>query len=68
LGYSVLTFESTLHFLESGRLAETSCVITDVQMSWLSGLDLQTRVLADGSRMPVISLRLFPWRLPGSEH
>jgi FixJ family two-component response regulator len=60
LGYRVLTFESALHFLESGRLAETSCVITDVQMPGLSGLDLQSRLLADGYRVPVIFITAFP--------
>ena len=55
LGYEVATFESAERFLESGRLAETSCLITDLQMPGLSGLDLQSRLIAEGQRIPVLS-------------
>jgi FixJ family two-component response regulator len=59
-GYEVVTFESAERFLESGRLGETSCLITDLQMPGLSGLDLQSRLLAEGQRIPVIFLTAFP--------
>jgi CheY-like chemotaxis protein len=54
------TFESAERFLESGRLAETSCLISDVQMPGLSGLDLQSRLLAKGCCIPVIFITAFP--------
>ena len=60
LGYEVATFESAEHFLRSRRLAETACLITDVQMPGLSGLDLQSRIAADGHRIPLIFLTAFP--------
>src|SRR6516162_5622843 len=60
LGYAVSTFESAERFLESGRLAEASCLISDVQMPGLSGLDLQSRLLADGHRIPFIFITAFP--------
>ena len=60
LGYEVLTFESAERFLESGRLAETSCLITDLQMPGLSGLDLQSRLIEEGQRIPVIFVTAFP--------
>ena len=60
LGYAVSTFESAERFLESGRLAETSCLITDLQMPGLSGLDLQGRLIAEGQRIPVIFITAFP--------
>ena len=60
LGYEVLTFESAERFLESGCLAETSCLITDLQMPGLSGLDLQSRLIAEGQRIPVIFITAFP--------
>jgi len=50
LGYEVATFESAERSLESGRLPETSCLITDLQMPRLSGLDLQGRLIAEGPR------------------
>ena len=48
LGYDVATFESTERFLKATCLAETSCLITDLQMPGLSGgsSDEKFRVLA----------------------
>ena len=60
LGYDVVTFESAERFLESGRLAETSCLITDLHMPGLSGLELQSRLIAEGQRIPVIFVTAFP--------
>jgi FixJ family two-component response regulator len=60
LGYAVSTFESAERFLESGRLAETSCLISDVHMPGLSGLDLQSQLAADGHHIPVIFITGFP--------
>ena len=60
LGYEVLTFDSAERFMESGHLAETSCLITDLQMPGLSGLDLQSRLIAEGQRIPVIFVTAFP--------
>jgi FixJ family two-component response regulator len=60
LGYEVATFESAERSLESGRLPETSCLITDLQMPRLSGLDLQGRLIADGHPIPVIFITAFP--------
>ena len=54
LGYEVATFESAEKFLESGRVLQTSCLITDLQMPGLSGLDLQGRLIADGHCIPII--------------
>ena len=59
LGYEVATFESAEHFLESGCLAETRCLITDVQMPGLDGLELQRRLLAEGHSTPVIFVTAF---------
>ena len=60
LGYEVSTFESAERFLESGRLAETSCLITDLHMPGLDGLELQSRLVADGDCTPVIFVTAFP--------
>ena len=54
LGYDVATFESAERFLKTTCLAETSCLITDLQMPGLSGIDLQGRLIADGRCVPVI--------------
>jgi FixJ family two-component response regulator len=60
LGYEVAAFESAEQFLESGLLPETSCVITDLQMPGLSGLDLQHYLIAQGHRTPVIFVTADP--------
>jgi FixJ family two-component response regulator len=41
LGYKTTTFRSAEDFLKSGLIAETACLITDLQMPGLSGLELQ---------------------------
>src|SRR5215471_15634569 len=60
LGYDVSTFESAERFVEAACLAETSCVITDLQMPGLSGLDLQGQLIADGRSIPIIFITGFP--------
>ena len=41
LGYRTTTFESAEDFLKSNMAADTACLITDLQMPGLSGLELQ---------------------------
>ena len=60
LGFSVATFASAEDFLESDRVDDTSCLITDVQMPGLSGVELQSRLIADGRHMPVIGVTAYP--------
>jgi FixJ family two-component response regulator len=60
LGYNVRKFHSAEHFLQSGEIAATDCVITDLQMPGLNGLDLQERLLAKGHKTPVIFITAFP--------
>src|SRR5829696_2148806 len=59
-GHKVRTYESVVQFLASGELADTSCLITDLQMPGMSGLDLQQHLLASGYNTPVIFLTAFP--------
>jgi FixJ family two-component response regulator len=54
LGYGATTFASAEEFLKSDRLNDTSCVITDVQMPGLSGIEMQSHLIAQGHRMPMI--------------
>jgi FixJ family two-component response regulator len=59
LGYVVHTFASAEEFLRSPHLQDTSCVITDVRMPAMSGLDLQAHLLATGRRFPFIFVTAF---------
>jgi FixJ family two-component response regulator len=60
LGYAVCTFVSAEEFLRSAHLDDTSCVIADVQMPGMSGVDLQARLLSQGYRVPFIFITAFP--------
>jgi FixJ family two-component response regulator len=51
LGYNSATFTSAKHFLEAGMIAETTCLITDLQMPELNGLGLQEALRAKGYRI-----------------
>jgi FixJ family two-component response regulator len=59
LGFEVVTFKSAEAFLESGRANNSSCLITDVQMPGLTGLDLQQRLIEDGKHLPIIFMTAF---------
>jgi len=59
-GYDVHTFASAEEFLISPDLQQTSCVISDVQMPGLSGIELQEFLRTKGYRIPVILITAFP--------
>src|SRR5207342_1134334 len=60
LGYHASTFGSAEDFLNSEQLDDTSCLITDVQMPGLSGLDIKDRLIARGHSIPIIFITGFP--------
>ena len=53
LGYAARTFPSVEEFLCS-NLNDTSCLILDVQLKGLSGIELQERLIGEGRRTPII--------------
>jgi FixJ family two-component response regulator len=53
-GFSVQSFASAEDFLSSGRQHKTGCLITDIRMPGMSGLDLQARLNADRCPIPTI--------------
>ncbi|QOZ29343.1 response regulator transcription factor [Bradyrhizobium sp. CCBAU 51753] len=59
LGYAVESYASAEEFLHSPQLDETSCVIADVRMPAMSGLDLQSQLIANGRRVPFIFVTAF---------
>ena len=60
MGFEVETFVSAEQFIESGGIARTDCVITDLHMPGMSGIDLQRRLRAEGHRTPVIVMTAYP--------
>jgi FixJ family two-component response regulator len=59
-GYVAAPFASAEEFLQSDCVRDTSCLISDVQMSGLSGVELQDRLNAAGHRVPIIFITAFP--------
>ena len=59
-GYVVYTFASAADFLRSPQLNESSCVITDVRMPDMSGVELQGALRKLGNRVPFIFVTAFP--------
>ncbi|SRR5260370_19556127 len=55
-GYTPLVFASAEEFLQSETLAEAACLITDVRMPGMGGLELQRRIRLVRPRFPVIFL------------
>ena len=59
LGYIVHAFASAEEFLRSPHLNDTSCVIADVQMPAMSGLELQSLSAFQGYGLPFIFITAF---------
>ena len=53
-GFRAEVFESAEEFLRSGQLEDTSCLIIDLQMPGMNGLQLQSHLAAEGCRVPII--------------
>jgi FixJ family two-component response regulator len=53
-GFEVQTFISAEDFLQSGNDSKPICVILDIGLPGMSGLDLQRRLSAEGRQLPVI--------------
>ena len=58
-GYRTATFASAEDFLRSSCILETTCLISDVQMPGLSGVDLQRVLVAEGNRTPMIFITAY---------
>jgi FixJ family two-component response regulator len=59
LGFSARTFASAEAFLQSSSVGETRCLILDVQMPKMSGLELQEHLSQHGIDLPVIFITAF---------
>ena len=59
LGYTTAQFSSAEEYLQSGRIRDSSCLITDLHMPGMSGADLQNRLIEDGYRTPIIFMTAY---------
>ena len=54
VGLPASGFASAEEFLRSGKQQETACLITDIRMPGMSGLELQAHLNAEHCRIPII--------------
>ena len=60
MGFDAEAFEGAEHFLQSSRLDGTRCLITDMRMPGMTGLELHQRLVASGKSIPTIVITAFP--------
>ena len=60
LGYAAMAFDCAEDLLKSKRRGGVSCLIADVQMPGMTGLDLYQQLSAAGKRIPTILITAYP--------
>ena len=60
LGYTVEAFPSAADFLASPLLATTACLVTDVQMPGMTGIELHRHLVDSGYAIPTILVTAYP--------
>jgi len=60
LGYTAVAFASAEEFLSSRQVPRTSCLIADVQMPGMTGLELHRHLMASGKTVPTILITAYP--------
>jgi FixJ family two-component response regulator len=60
LGYNVETFSSAADFLASSRLTETTCLVADVHMPAMTGIELYKHLVGAGYTIPTILVTAYP--------
>ena len=60
LGYAVAAFPSALEFLESPTLRATACLVADVQMPAMTGIELYRNLVEAGQAIPTILVTAYP--------
>ena len=58
-GYRAAVFESAEIFLKSAQLYDTSCLIADINMPRINGLQLQSQLAAEGCSIPIIFITAY---------
>jgi CheY-like chemotaxis protein len=60
LGYNVEAFSSAANFLASPRLIETTCLVADVHMPAMTGIELYKHLIEAGYTIPTILVTAYP--------
>jgi FixJ family two-component response regulator len=60
MGFVAVAFSSATDFLNSGQQHNTSCLVADVQMVGMNGLELHSRLVGSGNTIPTILITAYP--------
>jgi FixJ family two-component response regulator len=60
MGFYATAFQCAEDFLKSSQLRDTSCLIADMKMPGMTGLDLHIRLVDLGNIIPTILITAFP--------
>ena len=60
MGLTAVEFPSAIDFLNSGRLHDTGCLIADVQMPGMTGIELHDRLRGSGIAIPTVLITAYP--------
>lgn len=60
MGWDVLAFESAEAFLDSGAACRTQCLVSDVTMPGMSGIEMHAQLIAQGMAPPTIFITGYP--------
>jgi FixJ family two-component response regulator len=60
IGFAAEAFEGANDFLNSDRIDSTSCLVADVRMPGMTGLELHDRLVGAGKTIPTILLTAYP--------
>jgi FixJ family two-component response regulator len=60
LGFTAAEFQSATDFLKSSHLLQTACLITDMRMPGMTGLELYRHLIAVGTPIPTVLVTAYP--------
>lgn len=63
-GYLVRTYADALAFLHSSGPGETHCLVSDIQMPGMCGVQMHEELMAMGFHIPIIFITGYPGALP----
>ena len=66
LGYRIRSFSSAPAFLAPQNLPNTSCLIADIQMPAMTGVELYSRLVESGHAIPTILVTAYPMTVSGA--
>jgi FixJ family two-component response regulator len=66
-GYDAAVYDSAEAFLDADVAAETECLVLDVHLPGMSGLDLQTQLANSGVKCPIVFITAFDEERPRTE-